>query len=277
MKKIILAIFATVSAIISTAQPLPTYPATFFRFPSDMMVPDISMGALLVIEPITKELVRGDIIAYQLAGSKSQLIKRVVAVSGDRIEKTEQGLKVNGKIQPGFERNATLESSVFLGVNEFPPFGQAIIVGSDSFYVLSNAAHDMFDSRSKGEIALKQVLGRAILWRDVLKVAGWPKIFLSSSMANMKKLLPKEIEEGLILVDISIKGDRTLHSTIRLQNKVDDAVLAKMVEQLMQNRKENYCKGSFEPKTFGVSASYSVFSITNQSIGDFEFSPTDCE
>jgi signal peptidase I len=277
MKKVIFAIFASVFTIISTAQQLPTYPATFFRFPTDMMAPDVPLGALLVIEPMTKEVERGDIIAYQLVGSKSQLIKRVVAISGDRVEKTEEGLKINGVIQPGFERNTALESSVFFGVNEFPSLGQSIIVGSESLYALSNSADDLLDSRSKGTIAVKQVLGRAILWRDVLQVVGWPKVFLSNSIANIKGLLPKEIEEGFVLVDISIKGDRTLHSTIRLKNKVDDTVLAKTVEQIKQNRKVSYCQGSFEPKTFGVSASYSVFSAANQSITDFEFSPKDCQ
>lgn len=277
MKRIILAIFTTASAIISSAQPLPTYPATFFRIPTDMMAPDMPLGALIVIEPMTKEVVRGDIISYQLTGSKSQLIKRVVAVSGDRIEKTEQGLKINGKIQPGFERNATLESSVFSGTSEFPPFGQAIIVGSDSFYVLSNTAQDMFDSRSMGTIALMQVQGRAILWSDVLKVAGWPKVFLSSSIANIKSFLPRESVEGFTLVDLSVNGDRTLHSTIHLKNTIDDDIRATMVEQFVQNRKASYCHGSFEPKTFGVSASYAVISNTNQSIADFEFSPTDCQ
>lgn len=277
MKKVIFAIFATVFTIISTAQQLPTYPATFFRFPTDMMAPDVPLGALLVIEPMTKEVARGDIIAYQLVGSKSQLIKRVVAISGDRVEKTEEGLKINGVIQPGFERNAGLESSVFFGVNEFPSLGQSIIVGSESLYVLSNSADDLLDSRSKGTIAVKQVLGRAILWRDVLQVVGWPKVFLSNSILNIKGLLPKEIEEGFVLVDISIKGDRTLHSTIRLKNKVDDTVLVKTVEQIKQNRKVSYCQGSFEPKTFGVSASYSVLSAANQSFADFEFSPMDCQ
>ena len=277
MKKIIFAIFAAVFTIISTAQQLPTYPATFFRSNTDMMAPDVPLGALLVIEPMTKEVARGDIIAYQLVDSKSQLIKRVVAISGDRVEKTEQGLKINGAIQTGFERNASLESSVFLGVNEFPALGQSITVGSDSFYVLSNSADDLLDSRSKGTITLKQVLGRAILWLDVLKVVGWPKVFLSNSIANIKGLLPKEFEEGFVLVDISIKGDRTLHSTIRLKNEVDDTVLVKIVEQIKQNRKVNYCQGSFEPKAFGVFASYSAFSAANQRIADFEFSPTDCQ
>lgn len=142
MRKVIFAIFATVFTIISTAQQLPTYQATFFSFPTDMMVPDVPLGALLVIEPMIKEVERGDIIAYQLVDSKSQLIKRVVAISGDRVEKTEEGLKINGAIQPGFERNAGLESSVFLGVNEFPLLGQSITVGRDSFYVLSNSADD---------------------------------------------------------------------------------------------------------------------------------------
>jgi signal peptidase I len=276
MKKVILAIVTMATMIIASAQTAP-YPATFFRIPTDVMAPDIPQGAVIVIAPVTGAIVRGDVISYAETGSSLQFIKRVIAVPGDRIENTLQGLKVNGKLQPGFERTETSGPLMYSGGGQFPPFGQALTVGPDCVYVLSNSAHDMVDSRHRGTIRLDQVQGRAYLWRDVMKVDGWPKVFLSRMISNIKSLLPRKIEEDFILEDLSIKGDRTMHSAIRFKGTLGSDKRDAIFEQFVQSRKMAYCNGSFDPKLFGVSVSYAVMSDTGQSIAEFGFNPENCQ
>ncbi|MDO8699156.1 MAG: signal peptidase I [Rhodoferax sp.] len=274
MRKTILLIASTAMTVLASAQ-TPSYPATFFRFPTDTMTPDIPKGALVVIEPDTGGIKRGDIIAYASTASKAQFIKRVVAIPGDRIENSPQGLKINGKSHPGFERNGTSGSSLW-GTETFPPLGQTLTVESDHLYVLSNSALDMLDSRNTGTISIDRVKGKVYLWLDVLKVEGWPKVFLSRSISNIKGLLPKEIEEGFLLEDLSIKGDRTMHSHVRLNKTMDVDARGVMLDQFVQSRKSAYCNGSFEPTLFGVSASYTIVSNTGHSIIDFGFTPKSC-
>jgi signal peptidase I len=241
------------------------------------MAPGMPQGALIVIEPVIGAIVRGDVISYADSGSNLRHIKRVVALSGDRIENTSQGLKVNGNPQPGFERTETSGPVMYSGGGQFPPFGQALTVGPDCVYVLSNSVHDMVDSRHRGTIRLDQVQGRAYLWSDVLKVDGWPKVFLSRMISNTKSWLPREIEENFILEDLSIKGDRTMHNAIRFKGTLGSDKRDAIFEQFVQSRKIAYCNGSFDPKQFGVSVSYAVMSDTGQSVADFGFNPKDCQ
>lgn len=276
MRKIIVLIASAATMVFASAQ-TPSYPATFFKFPTDNMTPDFPKGALVVIEPVAGEIKRGDIIAYVATESKLQFVKRVVAIPGDRIKSTPQGLKINGKSQPGFERNGASQPSVLLGSEKFPPLGQSLTLEKDHFYVLSNTALDMLDSRSNGTIKLDQVSGKAYLWHDVLQVEGWPKVFLSRSISNMKGFLPREIDEGFLLEDLSIKGDRTMHSSVRLIKTMDSSAREAMLNQFAQGRKSVYCNGEFDTKLFGVSASYSIVSNTGQRLMDFGFSPDSCQ
>jgi signal peptidase I len=275
MYKFVVALALSSAAATTLGQNAP-YPATFFRSPSANMAPDIPMGSLIVIEPYTGKVNRGDIVAFTRGDSPTQFIKRAVAVPGDRIKYSDKGLTVNEKIQVGFEKSSFSKLTELTGTPVFPAFGESIVLDAESIYVLSNSADDMLDSRSQGTINPKQVQGKVILWRDILSVEGWPKTYLSRVIANLVPALPKEIEEGFTLTNLALKGDRVIFSTVRIEYSSNDSKLGARMEHFSQNRKAAYCNGSFEPKTFGVSASYLVISNTGDRVAEFGFSPMDC-
>lgn len=275
MLKLLVA-FALASAAATTLSQSPPYPATFFRAPSGNMAPDIPAGSLIVIEPYTGKVNRGDIVAFTRSDSPTQLIKRAVAVPGDRIQYSKQGLTVNGNIQGGFEKNNFSKLTELTGTPVFPAFGESVILDAESIYVLSNSANDMLDSRSLGTVNPKQVQGKVILWRDVLAVDGLPMTYLSRVIANLVPALPREIEEGFTLTNLVLEGDRTFFSTIRIENASDSSTPGTRMEDFSQSRKAVYCNGAFEPKTFGVSAKYVVVSNTGDRVAEFAFSPKDC-
>jgi signal peptidase I len=274
MRNILLAITILAFSSIANSQ---AYPATFFRLPTDSMAPEIPRGSLIVIEPATKELHRGDVIAFEGGISKSVFVKRVVAVQNNRIENTPHGLMINGIVQSRFDYKGNSESTRFSIDIEYPALGEAITVDRDHFYVLSNSADDYADSRRLGPISIKQLKGKAYLWADVLKVDGWPKVFFSRAIANIKTLLPVEIEDGIFLESLSIKGDRTINSLLRMKSPGDQENKESRIERLAQGRKAAYCKSSFGPNFFDVAASYAVLTDSGESISEFEFVPSNCE
>jgi signal peptidase I len=125
MYKFVVALALSSAAAISFGQSAP-YPATFFRAPSANMAPDIPTGSLIVIEPYTGKVNRGDIVAFTRGDSPTQFIKRAVAVPGDRIQYSDQGLTVNGKVQVGFEKNSFSKLTELTGTPVFPAFGESI-------------------------------------------------------------------------------------------------------------------------------------------------------
>ena len=94
---------------------------------------------------------RGDVVVLKdIIGSSEMLIKRVVAVGGDRVTIRNGSVMVNDKY---YHNNTEI------------PLDQpyTLIVPDDSIFVMGDNESRSFDSRTFGSIRLDKVVGRAVL------------------------------------------------------------------------------------------------------------------
>jgi len=102
----------------------------------------------------------GDVMVFRDPNdNKKDLIKRLIAKEGDKIEIINGRIKLNRKIVD------TLPISEFYYYNrgEFGKHDEAIAVPEDSFYVLGDNSASSKDSRYWGFVPKKNLIGKAIL------------------------------------------------------------------------------------------------------------------
>lgn len=124
------------------------------------MKPGIRDGDLVVFYRLKKEYVASDVLVLEFEGRVQT--RRVVAVAGDTVDITEEGVYINGSYIMDEVRQETLlyENGV-----EFP-----LTVPEGHVFVLSDTRRDAIDSRIYGPVAIKDVLGKVttvIRLRDI--------------------------------------------------------------------------------------------------------------
>ncbi len=150
-----------------------------FVVPSDSMEPSILIGDHLLVNryihraersfPLMRPVGAGDVVVFRYPQDQKQvLVKRCVAVAGDRVEIRDKELLVNGvpafTIRSVFRDPHTYPSSRFLE----PPlrsrdnFGP-IVVPAGEIFVMGDNRDRSLDSRSWGTVSLDLVLGSARL------------------------------------------------------------------------------------------------------------------
>lgn len=126
------------------------------RITGDSMSHTLNRGDILLTLR-GDEVQRGDLIVFYVEGNK-MLVKRAVAVAGDRVEMTEDGVLIVND-QPVDEPYI---SSRALGEcdQEFP-----LVVPQERVFVLGDHRELSIDSRSSamGCIAREQVIGKAVV------------------------------------------------------------------------------------------------------------------
>ena len=145
--------------------------ADWYHIPSGSMEPTLQIGDRVFVDnraynlrlPFTNihlyeraQPRRGDIITCKSPVDGERLIKRVVALGGDRLEARAGRLFVNGAAVPGHA-----------GRIEFGP----IVVPAGHVFVMGDHRDNSFDSRYWGALPLDHVYGRAL--RVVASFDGW--------------------------------------------------------------------------------------------------------
>jgi signal peptidase I len=101
-----------------------------------------------------------DIIAnikYRFTGiiEKNNLIKRVIAIPGDKVDIRDGLVYVNGEVESGYEfQGMTYENSDLIYPYEIP---------NDSVFVLGDNRENSLDSRILGVVDYPQIKGKAVL------------------------------------------------------------------------------------------------------------------
>lgn len=123
------------------------------------MEPTLTEGDNLLVEKLGPRfgwLNRGDIIVFRFPGEKKLLIKRLVAVEGDRVEVKDGKLYVNGELS-------------LIGLPEEPETPQGdtpeytdLTVPEGMVYILGDNRLHSLDSTDFGPIEEKWITGRAI-------------------------------------------------------------------------------------------------------------------
>lgn len=123
------------------------------------MQPTLVEGDNLIVEKLSARLGglhRGDIIVFRVPEENRQLIKRLIAVEGDRVEIKDGRVYVNGE---------ALEESYLKGVETQPngnPEYSNLVVQKGYVYVLGDNRPNSKDSRILGPIEAARISGRAI-------------------------------------------------------------------------------------------------------------------
>lgn len=131
-----------------------------FTVRSSSMSPRLHSGDQVLAERLTPrfgDLTRGDVVVFTAPATSSLMVKRVVALGGDRVGLADARLVVNGR-RVG-EPYVDLDSvdGVYFGP-ELVPHGAVFVLGDDRA--------DSVDSRTFCAVSLRSVVGRVLvrLW-----------------------------------------------------------------------------------------------------------------
>ncbi len=141
-------------------------PVRVVRVASDSMVPALSAGDLVVVVP-TREVARRDVVAVTRPGGDDLIVKRAVAVGGDRVAIEDGVLTVDGTpaCEPAIDPDR-IDGVWFAPVTV--PDGELFLLGDDR--------RDAVDSRDFGTVPASDVVGvvHSRLWPSPGGLAGTP-------------------------------------------------------------------------------------------------------
>jgi signal peptidase I len=128
-----------------------------FRIPSESMVPTLKPGDQALVNKLSGEPQRGDLIAFHAPRSGDILLKRVVATGGQRVGIEDGVLVVDGRKQSEPYADPDAIDSVY--------FGPVTVPRGDVFVLGDNRANSE-DSRDFGPVPTDRIIGRtaAIVW-----------------------------------------------------------------------------------------------------------------
>lgn len=121
-----------------------------FRYEDDSMTPSIKGGDLVLYYRIDKQYAAEDCIVLNYKGR--QLAGRVVALPGDTVDITKDGLVINGATQ--IEDGITSETLPYKGGISYP-----LKVGKGEVFVLGDNRENATDSRIYGPVKTKDTKG----------------------------------------------------------------------------------------------------------------------
>ena len=123
------------------------------RLRQTSMQPNIKEGDLVLYYRLDKSYVATNCVAYRYKGQTQ--VMRVVAVAGDTVDMTEDGLVINGSLQS--EPNPTKETLPFTEGIDYPvklKYGEVFLLGDDR--------ENSEDSRIYGPVKAKNTLGEVM-------------------------------------------------------------------------------------------------------------------
>lgn len=124
-----------------------------FRCGDNMMSPAFKDGDLAIYYRLQKEFQPLDVVVIEKDGETQ--IRRVVAKSGDSVEITEDGLKINGYLQQ--ETEIYTETLPYTEGIAFP-----ITLGENEYFVLGDNRSNAKDSRIYGAVKKEEIKGTVI-------------------------------------------------------------------------------------------------------------------
>ena len=115
------------------------------------MAPSIKEGDMAVFYRLDKKYVASDVLTLEYDGKKQ--IRRVVAVAGDVVDVTEDGLVINGAVVQElgiYEHTLRYTEGIAL----------PITVGPGQIFVLGDGRREALDSRMYGAVNIQDTLGK---------------------------------------------------------------------------------------------------------------------
>lgn len=123
------------------------------RYNADNMNPAIYEGDLLLFYRLDHNYAQKDVVV--LRHQHVLQVQRIVAVAGDEVNITKEGLMVNGSYQQ--EDHIYYKTKRYVSKVKFP-----IRLGENQVFVLSDQRTQATDSRIYGPVSTKEILGKVI-------------------------------------------------------------------------------------------------------------------
>jgi signal peptidase I len=117
------------------------------------MTPAVKDGDLVMFYRLDKEYAAGDLTILSYQGERE--VRRVVAIAGDTVDITKEGLLINGAIQQ--ELNIYEETPRYAEGIDFP-----LTVGEGSVFVLGDSRENATDSRIYGAVRASDTEGTVV-------------------------------------------------------------------------------------------------------------------
>lgn len=124
-----------------------------YRCSDNMMAPAFKDGDLAIYYRLQNEYHSSDMVVLEKDGEMQ--IRRIIAKSGDSVEITEEGLKINGYLQQ--EAGIYTETLPYTEGISFP-----LTVGRDEYFVLGDNRINAKDSRIYGTVSKEEIKGTVI-------------------------------------------------------------------------------------------------------------------
>lgn len=147
----ILQLFIKIGIIIVVFVLLFTFLFGIFRNTDHDMTPAVKDGDLVIFYRLDKQYVLSDSVVVEYKGNKG--VRRVVAVAGDEVDITSEGLFVNGALQQ--EADIYEDTIRYEGEIDFP-----ITVEEGQVFLLGDCRESATDSRVYGAVDIKDTLGK---------------------------------------------------------------------------------------------------------------------
>lgn len=124
-----------------------------FQYNDMTMEPAVRDGDLILFYRVDKEYVAGETVVVEYKGKKQ--VRRVVAVAGDVVDLTQDGLMINGAYQT--EPRVTGETQRYEDGIDFP-----VTLKEGQIFVLADNREDAVDSRIYGPVNIRDALGKVM-------------------------------------------------------------------------------------------------------------------
>lgn len=117
------------------------------------MDPYVKDGDLVIFDRLDKKYIKSDVVVLKFQGQVQT--RRVIAVAGDEVDISEEGLIINGSLQQErgiLEKTFRYETGV-----DFP-----LKVGEGEVFVLGDAREHATDSRVYGSVKISNTMGKVM-------------------------------------------------------------------------------------------------------------------
>ena len=149
----ILHLLLKISIILIALLLLFTFMFGLYRTTDISMNPAIQEGDLIIFYRLDKAYVATDTLVLECNGTKQ--VRRVIAVAGDVVDITENGLMINGSLVQ--EPNIYQDTLRYTDGVSFP-----VTVGPAQVFVLGDGRKDSIDSRLYGVVNIRDTFGKVM-------------------------------------------------------------------------------------------------------------------
>ena len=126
-----------------------------FTVAGNSMFERLMPGDTVIVDDSERSINRGDLVAIVFKHSPTPMVKRVIAVGGDKIEIRDNTIFVNGKLLRDID-----ESRWASTVRQLERYNW--IVPQNNLFILGDNPQNSRDSRRLGLISTSQILGKVV-------------------------------------------------------------------------------------------------------------------